>query len=94
PLGFLLLGIGLPTPIRRVPLVLGIFLTTKSVLGMVAVALSDWWPAARVLYRSDSPLGIATAVLLGLALAAIGYSMWSGGRMDPSSASPQPAVSR
>ncbi|HUF51963.1 MAG TPA: hypothetical protein VMN60_14155, partial [Longimicrobiales bacterium] len=47
PLGFLLLGIGLPTPIRRVPLVLGIFLTTKSVLGMVAVALSDWWPAAR-----------------------------------------------
>jgi hypothetical protein len=93
PLGFLLVGLGLPKPIRRVPLVLGVILTARTVIGVVAAALSTWWPAARIVSRSDSPLGIATNVLLGLALAAIGFSMWSGGGMDRSPASSEPAVS-
>lgn len=82
PLGFLLLGIGMPSPHRRLPLFLGWFLVIKSALGFVGIALVGRFPWARVLYRSDSALGEATTVIFGLALVAIGYSMWVESRRD------------
>ena len=72
PLGFLLLGIGLPRPVRRIPLVLGIYLTGRSVIALAAIALRE-----PLLYRSDSLVGVASGLLFDVALAAVGYSVWS-----------------
>jgi len=88
PLGFLLLGIGMRGPLRRVPLILGWYLVAQTVLRFVGIALRDRFPSASILYRSDSPVGIASAVLLGLGLAVIGYSIWAGTRMAEPQSNP------
>ena len=80
PLGFLLLGLGMPSPMRRVPLILGWFLVAKVALAFTGLALRDRFPQATFLYRSDSSFGEATSVLMGLGLAIIGYTLWSGTR--------------
>ena len=67
PLGFLLFAIGLPSPSRRVPLIL-----VCIVVANLLINLSG--------FKLGSALGIVSGVLPGLCLALIGYSIWSGTR--------------
>ena len=73
PPAFLLLGFGMPSPSRRLPLLFGWYFVVRMVFFL----------AARGLGRREVPvgLGIATDILLGLGLAVIGYSIWSGTRV-------------
>ena len=87
--GFLLLGMGMPNPFRRVPLILGWFGVAQTVLALGSVALRSRYPSASLLLRSDSSVGVAFSILFGLGLAVIGYSIWSG-----TSAVPGPEANR
>lgn len=68
PLGFLLLGIGLPSPTRRVPLVVGCYLVAVYAAGLVP-------GVPRILLGNE-----AQTIMWGIGLAGIGIAVWSGTR--------------
>ncbi len=83
--GFLLLGIGLKGPIRRVPLAIGIVLLAKLLLPQVG--LPDFFPSAAGFFgiRGDSPGRTAVSFLVGIGLALMGYSVFRNAAPTPPS---------
>ena len=73
PLGFLLLGIGLPSPSRTAPLIVGCYLVGGYV-ALVPIVQAVLAPAAVLLGPE------AQTIMMGLGLAGIGYAVWSGTR--------------
>jgi len=73
PLGFLLLGIGLPSPSRTAPLIVGCYLVGGYV-ALVPIVQAVLAPAAVLLGNE------AQTIMMGLGLAGIGYAVWSGTR--------------
>jgi len=80
PLGFLLMGLGMPSPSGRIPLVLGCYLTLESALGFVGMALVERFPAMATFYLPGSLFDAVSAVIFGVLLAAMGYMVWSESR--------------
>ena len=81
PLGLLLLGIGLPSPSRRVPLGVGCYLMAQVPLLLAVRALPDPFSSASILFGGD-----VSSVVLALGVAGIGYAVWSGTRKGSVSA--------
>lgn len=83
--GFLLLGIGLKGPIRRVPLAIGIVFLARFLLPQVG--LLHYFPSAASFFgiRGDSPAGITVFFLMGIGLALMGYSVFRNAAPVPSS---------
>ena len=75
PLGFLLLGIGLPRPSRRVPLIVGLYLVIQPWVWLV---LQGRLASVSVLFGSEM-----SSIVVGLGVAGIGWMLWSGVRARP-----------
>jgi hypothetical protein len=75
PPGFLLLGIGLKGPSRRVPLALGILFLARVLLSPVLV---HYFPNTASFFgiRGDSAAGITVFFLMGIGVALMGYSVF------------------
>ena len=87
PIGFLLMGIGMPSPSRRVPLIVGLCLCAWILIGVAGRVLSDYYPFAATWFRGDSPVAGAAFFLMGIGLVAIGYSVFRNAAPAPETGS-------
>lgn len=82
--GFFLLGIGLKGPARGAPLAIACafalwLFTPRAVLAQYFPSVTNW-------SRGDSPLGVAVFFLVGVGLAAMGYSVVRSAAVTPGQA--------
>ncbi|MDP2958484.1 MAG: hypothetical protein Q8N53_18810, partial [Longimicrobiales bacterium] len=85
PPGFLLLGIGLEGPVRRVPLALGSLFVAWILVPRAA--LIRLFPSAADFLRpgGESPLGVTVFFLMGVGAALMGYAVFRNAAPAPSS---------